>query len=164
MRCRRVDGDGNCLFRAASVALSGNFDMSPTQEDESAQQLRIDAVQFMCLNKATFENFIDGDFEEYLDAMKENHEWGGEVEVITLARHFGVKIVMVSCETLRSSDYAPDEGSDRTIYLLYTGQHYDPVVSAPENASALSDSARAAVEQHSVARVCYSRLLLLSFR
>jgi hypothetical protein len=73
-------------------------------------------------------------------------EWGGEVEIVTLARHFGVKIVMVSCENLRSSEYDPDEVSDKTIFLLYTGQHYDPIVSAPENAASMSEAARAAVE------------------
>lgn len=150
MRYRRVDGDGNCLFRAASVALSGNFDLSPTQEDESAQQLRIDAVQFMCLNKATFENFIDGDFEEYLDAMKENHEWGGEVELSAIARlkrrpvhvYRRERTACVcaagapACACLEQIDRfaifktypSGAEACTNAISLLFHGRHYDALL------------------------------------
>jgi hypothetical protein len=85
--------------------------------------------------------------EEYARKIVRWSEWGGEVELVTLARHFGVKVTIVSCENLRSSEYAPDEGSGKTIFILYTGQHYDPIVTAPANAAELSDSARAAVEQ-----------------
>lgn len=139
----RVPPDGNCLFYCVAYLMHGKYN------SQLAQDLRAVCAEtaFSHFDAETREMVLGMPVEEYAKKIMRFSEWGGEVEVITLARHFGVKIVMVSCETLRSSDYAPDEGSDRTIYLLYTGQHYDPVVSAPENASALSDSARAAVEQ-----------------
>ena len=51
MHQRQVDRDGNCLFRAASVALSGNFRLAKDVEDARATQLRRDVVGFMRLNK-----------------------------------------------------------------------------------------------------------------
>jgi hypothetical protein len=85
-RIRRVDGDGNCLFRAASVALSGDFDLSTEEEDERATQLRSAVVQFMRVNKVTFEAFMECDFDEYVDAMQKTCAWGGELELSAIAR------------------------------------------------------------------------------
>ena len=43
MYFRPVEADGNCLFRAASVALSGDFELSREEETRHATQLRSDA-------------------------------------------------------------------------------------------------------------------------
>jgi hypothetical protein len=142
-RIRRVDGDGNCLFRAASVALSGNFDMSTDEEDESAQQLRSDVVEFMRVNKATFESFMERDFDEYVGAMEKNCEWGGELELSAIARltrrpvHVCVCAAGVpACACLDEiDDFAifktyPSgaEGCTNAIKLLFHGRHYDALL------------------------------------
>lgn len=46
-----------------------------------------------------------------------------------LAAHYGVEIVIASCETLSFLRYA-DGTPERRVYLLYTGQHYDPLLGA----------------------------------
>jgi hypothetical protein len=138
----RVPPDGNCLFYCVSYLMHGKYN------SQLAQDLRTVCAEtaFGHFDAETREMVLGMRVEEYAKKIVRFSEWGGEVEIITLARHFGVKIVMVSCESLRSSEYAPDEGSNKTIFLLYTGQHYDPIVSAPENAAALSEAARGAVE------------------
>jgi hypothetical protein len=139
----RVPPDGNCLFYCVSYLMQGKYN------SQLAQELRSVCAEtaFGHFDAETREMVLGMPVEEYAKKIVRFSEWGGEVEIITLARHFGVKIVMVSCENLRSSEYAPEEGSNKTIFLLYTGQHYDPIVSAPEDAAALSHSARAEVEQ-----------------
>lgn len=139
----RVPPDGNCLFYCLSYLMLGKH----------SSQLASD-LRAVCAEKAfdhfdpeTREMVLGMPAAEYARKIVRFSEWGGEVEIVTLARHFAVKIVIVSCESMRSSEYAPDDASDKTIFLLYTGQHYDPIVAAPEGAGALSDAARAAVEQ-----------------
>lgn len=139
----RVPPDGNCLFYCISYLMQGKYNT------QLASELRTVCAEtaFGHFDSETREMVLGMPVEEYSRKIVRFSEWGGEVEIITLARHFRVKIVIVSCENLRSSEYAPDEGSNQIIYLLYTGQHYDPIVLAPEHAASLSDSARVALEQ-----------------
>jgi hypothetical protein len=125
MRCRQVDADGNCLFRAASVALSGDIDF---QEDESARQLRADVVAFMYDNEATFKDYVEH-FHAYMAKIQEDNVWGGEPELSAIAR-LKRRPVHVYKSTGREyelfSQYPDDSAADRNaIRLLFHGKHYD---------------------------------------
>ena len=68
-----------------------------------------------------------------------------------LAEHFNVAVSLVSCETSRRLHYSPAAGEPASrIWLLYTGQHYDPLVGPPPgdarrlDSSADADEARGA--------------------
>lgn len=69
--------------------------------------------------------------EQYAEWIRNEHHWGGEPEVLMLSAHYAVEIVVVSCESLNFLRYA-HEGTEckSCIYLLYTGQHYDPLLGA----------------------------------
>ena len=129
MRCRRVDPDGNCLFRAASVALSGDFDF---QEDESASELRGQVVDFMRKNRTSFECFMLDNFDGYLEKMQRDNIWGGEQELSAIAR---LKRRPVHVYTSAGDEYVPfrqyPEGTAAAtdaIRLLYRGKHYDALL------------------------------------
>ena len=81
MQQRSVAPDGNCLFRAASVALAGDMDMREPAEEQSARKLRREVVDFMRANHASFANFMpEGQtFEQYLETMSRDGVWGGEL-------------------------------------------------------------------------------------
>jgi hypothetical protein len=87
MQQRSVAPDGNCLFRAASVALARDMDMRESAEEQSARKLRRDVVEFMRANHASFASFMpEGQsFEEYLQTMSRDGVWGGELEVSAIA-------------------------------------------------------------------------------
>jgi len=89
----------------------------------------------------------------------DEHHWGGEPEIVMLASHFGVEIVVCSCESLSFLRYNP-EGTPETpgrAYLLYTGQHYDPLLGAsgtlvfPSSGASLEASALALAKEHNEA-------------
>ena len=65
--------------------------------------------------------------EDYAAWIQDSHHWGGEPEIVMLSEHFGVEIVVVSCESLSFLRYGEGAAKGR-VYLLYTGQHYDPLV------------------------------------
>ena len=54
-------------------------------------------------------------------------KWGGEPEINMLAQHYRVEIVVATCNVSRPLHYQSDRGWP-TVYMLYTGQHYDPLV------------------------------------
>ena len=126
MRCRRVDPDGNCLFRAASVALSGDFHF---EEDESATELRSEVVTFMRKNRTTFECFMLDNFDRYLEKMQQNNIWGGEQELSAIARLKRRPVHVyesIGNEYVLFSQYPDGTAADRTaIRLLFNAKHYD---------------------------------------
>jgi hypothetical protein len=131
MQHRTVAADGNCLFRAASVALSGDIDMRERDEEESARQLRRAVVDFMRANEASFASFRPEGrtFEEYLETMSKDGVWGGEMEISAIARHKRRPVhVFIRDETkyVLLSTY-PAESKDclQKISLLFHGKHYD---------------------------------------
>ena len=89
-----------------------------------------------------------------------DHNWGGEPEILMLAAHFGVEIAVCSCESLNFLRYADEGASTKgTCYLLYTGQHYDPLCGAdgtlmfpaPHDSAAAEASALVLAREHNEA-------------
>jgi hypothetical protein len=128
---RPVDPDGNCLFRAATVALSGNYRLAKTAEDAQASDLRRAVVRFMRLNRDSFLSFMpEGqDFDEYTEIMGNEKVWGGEMEVSAIARlHRRPVHVYIRTETkyvLLSQYPAGSQDCGDKICLLFHGRHYD---------------------------------------
>ena len=83
--------DGNCLFRALSDQLNGDF--GNHHADTRAQ-----VCDFMEANQDDFKHFIvtedesnqqeedARDFEHYIELMREDGQWGGDVELTAAAR------------------------------------------------------------------------------
>lgn len=89
MKLRQVGADGNCLFRAATVAASEDafYNMSPEVERETALKLRLDVVNFMKQHEEDFKPYMDlqdQSFQEYIGRMK-GVAWGGEPELRAIA-------------------------------------------------------------------------------
>ena len=74
----------------------------------------------------------------YGEWIRNEMHWGGEPEIVMLAEHFGVEAVVTSCESMRSLRYGH---GGRAVHLLYTGQHYDPLVGAGAAAARSFDDA-----------------------
>ena len=68
-----------------------------------------------------------------------------------LAAHFGVEIVVCSCESLSFLRYDPGSGNGRRAHLLYTGQHYDPLLSADGALTVAADADAASLEAAALA-------------
>ena len=128
---RAVAPDVNCLFLAASVALSGDPRLPKDEEDGSAKKLRRDVVKFMRLNKESFVCFMpEGlNFDTYTQSMANETVWGGEMEVSAIARlHRRPVHVYIRTETkyvLLSQYPADSQASGDKICLLFHGKHYD---------------------------------------
>ena len=73
--------------------------------------------------------------EEYLEWISNPLTYGGGNELQILSKYYEVNIVIISCVVnepcIVLAIYSPPNTStDKNIYLLYTGQHYDALVSS----------------------------------
>jgi len=66
--------------------------------------------------------------QEYADWIMNTHHWGGENEIVVLSAHYKVEVAVVSCEAFSTIVYGQGPSANGRIYVLYTGQHYDPLV------------------------------------
>lgn len=159
----RVPGDHSCLFTSLARLCGGVTDKAALKD--AGHELRVVCADLVLADEdpATRALMLGHDsVEAYAAWIQDEHHWGGEPEVLMLAGHFGVEIVVCSCESLiflryRAEECLPPRGR---VYLLYTGQHYDPLIGADgtlafESAPAaevLEEAALAIAREHNEAR------------
>lgn len=117
--------DGNCLFRSCSKQL-----------DLTHDGLRSNVYDLLLKKKESYsERFSD--FSEYLEKMKNDGEWGGDLEIIEISNYFnrpiyifqpnGVfKIFDGEIKFYSHSEFINIQNSkDNPIILIYDGSHYN---------------------------------------
>ena len=143
-----VAGDGRCLFRSVAVAVAlrdGGARPAPAEETREADRLRAAAVDDLERRREEVEWFIEGDFEAYCASMRRAHTWGGEPEILSLARVLGVRIEVFvdERERLRSigvyggddDDVCDDDERDETrpVAVVFRGAgHYEALARCDE--------------------------------
>ncbi|CAE8585738.1 unnamed protein product [Polarella glacialis] len=128
---RHVPNDHSCLFWAlAYLGEGGECGRAKAQElrEVCAQEALKDP------DPATRALLLGFDSVElYATWIRNEFHWGGENEVLVLAKHYGLEVAVVCCESMQVLCYGSDHpGCTARVYLLYTGQHYDPIVFGPD--------------------------------
>lgn len=131
VRLRPVEADGNCQFRALSVQLYGD------ETHHSALRQRV--VQQFRERRDRYEGYMLGSYEDYLERMARDSEWGDNVtlqaasdilncEIHVLTDNAGSDLLNLSPE--------PREGGqqmDRPLCIAFvTEVHYDAVIHESE--------------------------------
>ncbi len=75
LKFKVVKGDGNCLFRSFSDQVEGS--------ENNHAFYRQSSIEYMTANEEHFKNFMEDDekFEDYINKMKKDGEWGGNLEI-----------------------------------------------------------------------------------
>ncbi|XP_075055269.1 OTU domain-containing protein 4 [Mixophyes fleayi] len=126
---KKVTKDGSCLFRA--VAEQVLHSQAPHLE------IRKSCINYLRENRAHFEAFIEGSFEEYLKRLENPQEWVGQVEISALSLMFKKDFIIYQ-EPYISPARVTDNGfSDKILLCFSNGNHYDIIYSADfvENAA-----------------------------
>ena len=93
LRIIKIAADGNCLFRAVAHQLY--VDVSRHSE------LRSECCLYLVKHRQHFENFVDGDFDEYIKKMKMETTWGGNLEIIAMSELCDRKILIHSKDDVK---------------------------------------------------------------
>jgi len=131
-----MSADGNCLFRSLSDQLFGDY-------GNAHYDVRSAVCDFMEKNKEDFQVFLvfededdedqneedARDFEHYLENMRQEGEWGGNLEVVAAARLYQRTITVYS-ETLAAFtiDHGDSKRMDSDLCVSYhDNDHYNSV-------------------------------------
>ena len=116
---REIKGDGNCLFRCVSDQMEN--------DENNYQVYREKCVEYMKNNKEEFLPFLDEDekFEDYIETMSKNGEWGGNLEIYALSKALIVNFYIYIHEQ-EPYTIINWENCDKNILLTYhNGKHYN---------------------------------------
>ena len=140
-----VAPNNDCLF--ASFAFLATL---PGQPETSAKELRQICVDTVSQKPNFFVKDVPNELvlgfdsiDKYREFITNQFNWvrlhpcfngsliecfqGGENEILILANHYNVAVACASCETNSILAYNQKASVAGTIWLLYTGEHYDPL-------------------------------------
>lgn len=123
---QNIPNDNSCLFSAVDFLLAdGVF------RDGAACALRVECVDHIRANPEKFnELYLGKSHAEYCEWLMQDSSWGGEIEILIISELKDVQISVVQIDSLNVLTYSPPSSllSQRRIYILYTGQHYDALM------------------------------------
>ena len=122
---RHVPGDGNCLFRALSHVITG-----------SSLRRATCIIRHMRSTPACT-HLVGCTIQEYLEEtqMHRNYTWGTDRELFVLAvvniANYNINDEYYHFHTpgVIGGDAYPDDNSRPSIYIQYTGDHFNVILS-----------------------------------
>lgn len=135
---KEIQPDGHCLFSAVADQLrEGSIPLGGAAAEFPYRTVRRRATDYMLAHEDDFAPFMEDDFGSYVAKIRDTAEWGGQLELMALARSYGVEIKVVQEQRTETIDPGElggdsDEGGERkTIWLAYyrhgygLGEHYN---------------------------------------
>ncbi|XP_037116129.1 OTU domain-containing protein 4 isoform X2 [Syngnathus acus] len=116
---KRVAKDGSCLFRAVAEQVLHSQSLH--------LQVRTQCVCFLRQHRESYEAFIEGDFEEYLQRLQDPQQWAGEVEMNALAVMFKRDFVIFQEPGKSPVDITGNKFKEKIQLIFLNGNHYDSV-------------------------------------
>ncbi|XP_056687567.1 OVARIAN TUMOR DOMAIN-containing deubiquitinating enzyme 9-like isoform X2 [Spinacia oleracea] len=119
---RKVQGDGNCQFRA----LSDQFYRTPEHHKFARQQV----VSQLKSEPESYEGYVPMEYGEYLNKMSKSGEWGDHVTLQAAADSYGVKIFLITSfkDTCYMEIIPKVQKSKRVIFLSFWAEvHYNSI-------------------------------------
>ncbi|KAF2153896.1 cysteine proteinase [Myriangium duriaei CBS 260.36] len=119
------------LFKTISNGLRREKDVG--EATERYRVVRRAAGEYMLGHEEEFAPFLDEGFEGYVQKVQETAEWGGQLELIALARRYGVQINVLQGDG-RVEEIVPEgkeKGEAKVLWLAYyrhgfgLGEHYN---------------------------------------
>lgn len=126
-----INPDGHCLFSAVADQLGQN-DIALNGTGEPAYKtVRRAASAYMLEHGDDFAPFLEEDLEGYARKMRDTAEWGGQLELMALARTYRAEIRVVQDGRMERIGEEEGRESGKTLWLAYyrhgygLGEHYN---------------------------------------
>ncbi|CEM35289.1 unnamed protein product [Vitrella brassicaformis CCMP3155] len=120
---RVMASDGNCLFRSVADQMYGNPDLH--------RLVRTKCMEYMEAEREYFQQFVTDRFEEHVHRMKQDGEWGDDVEIEAMSEMYDCRIEIYgySNEALRTFHETCNACNPHPMRLSYRGgSHYNSIV------------------------------------
>lgn len=142
---KEIRPDGHCMFSAiADQLVQNDIDIGVANEAEKSETFRYKAVRraaalYILEHREDFQDFMEEPIISYVSKIERTAEWGGHLELVALAKTFGVEINVVQDGKINKIEPDAHAGesngpaSERTkkIWLAYyhhgygLGEHYN---------------------------------------
>lgn len=140
---KEIRPDGHCLFSSVADQLDqAGIDLRARNEAEKTEAFRYKAVRrtaakYIEGHPDEFEAFLEEPLPAYAQKIENSAEWGGQVELIALAKSYNVEICVL--QDGRLDKFSPEETDEEAekIWLAYyhhgygLGEHYNSLRKAP---------------------------------
>lgn len=156
-----INPDGHCLYSAIANQLDesglglrpdpSRFTLQSTTQSrvetvsapkhDGYRAIRAVTADYITEHKGDFEAFMEEPLDQYTRKIKLTAEWGGQLELLAIARAYGVDINIIQgdgrLEKIESGDmdsFDEEERAKRIIWLAYyrhtygLGEHYNALV------------------------------------
>ncbi|KAE8442800.1 hypothetical protein EG329_002833 [Mollisiaceae sp. DMI_Dod_QoI] len=142
---RLIRPDGHCLFSAVADQLQQVGVPLGTDgnegEGERYKVVRERAAGYMEGHPGEFEGWLEEPLEEHVEKIRGTAEWGGHLELLALARVYGVEICVLQDGPMQvvepGEEGKKDKEEKEKIWLAYyrhgfgLGEHYNSLRKAP---------------------------------
>ena len=140
---KEIRSDGHCLYAAIADQLRWHeIDLKPPNKlininwDSQGQVadykiIRQVAATFISSNPDEFLPFLEQPLEEYTRTIRETGEWGGHLELMALAKAYGLVIHVIQGNGTVAKIRGSEESSVKLLWLAYyrhnfgLGEHYN---------------------------------------
>jgi len=156
-RIVEVGDDGNCLFRSIALQAYG--------EEDQHRLVRIKCMKYIETERKYFHNFIEGNFQDYIDRKRTNGEWGDDVELQAMSEIYDrpIEIYAYDKKPMKTFHEQPEAaGLDGAIQAhdaitpfrlsFHGNSHYNCIVPLAWNAqqAVLGDAEPGVIEDEAV--------------
>ena len=142
LREQEIQPDGHCLYAAVADQLTeldlglrpsglpGIESQDPKHETPGYRLVRQVAAEYIEKNPDDFEPFLEEPLFTYTHKVGETAEWGGQLELLAVARAYGVEVNVLQGDG-RVEKIESGGNADKTIWLAYyrhnygLGEHYN---------------------------------------
>lgn len=142
---QEIRSDGHCLYAAVAdqlehsdLGLKPNIQVNITN-DETQQKPAITgykitrqvAAAYILQNPEDFSPFLEEPLDKYVTAIKDTGEWGGHLEILALAKAYGVDINVLQGDGKVEKIECGTDNEPKTLWLAYyhhsfgLGEHYN---------------------------------------
>jgi OTU domain-containing protein 6 len=128
---KQINPDGHCLFSAVADQLGQQAVSLGAAGEPPYKIVRTAAATYMVENADDFAPFLEEDLHNYATKIRDTAEWGGQLELMALARRYGVEIRVIQDGRMEKIGEEEGKATGKVLWLAYyrhgygLGEHYN---------------------------------------
>ena len=150
---QEIRSDGHCLYAAVGdQLLNSDVGLKPIRRidglnldnlilEPAYKATRQVAASYIAANASDFASFLEEPLEDYVHTVKETGEWGGHLELVALARAYGLNINVLQANGQVDTIESKSERDAKSLWLAYykhsfgLGEHYNSLRQSPQKST-----------------------------
>ncbi len=133
---QEIRPDGHCMYSAVADQLmelglglqpesgDGAFENGDEPHIPDYRKVRMVAAEFITRHPDDFVPFLEEPLEEYTHKIRDTGEWGGQLELLALAKSYGIEINVLQGDGRVEKIEPSEDAAEKKIWLGYYRHHF----------------------------------------